>query len=67
MKTYTIKYTYEKWYSINVAAESEEQARELFFSGEFNNEDRVLIGEEIQDGIDIEEIDERTDDEKESK
>ena len=64
MKTYTIKYTYEKWYSVNVAAESEEQARELFFSGEFNDEDRVLIGEEIQDGIDIEE---RTDDEKESK
>ena len=64
MKTYRILYTYEKWYSVNIAAESEEQARELFFSGEFNDEDQVLIGEEIQDGIDIEE---RTDDEKESK
>ena len=52
MKTYEIKYTAEKWYKVNISAENEDQARELFFSGEFD-EEPLLYGEETQDGIDV--------------
>ena len=52
VKTYQIKYTAEKWYKVNISAENEDQARELFFSGEFDEEPR-LYGEELQDGIDV--------------
>ena len=54
MKTYEIKYTAEKWYKVNILAEDEDHARELFFSGEFDEEPR-LYGEEIQNGVDVEE------------
>lgn len=54
MKTYTIKYTMENWYEVKVTAEDEEQAREIFFAGNFDD-DPLLFGQELQDGIDIEE------------
>ena len=54
MKTYTIKYTMENWYEVKVTAKDEEQAREIFFSGNFDDDPR-LFGGELQEGIDIEE------------
>ncbi len=55
MATYKISYTLEKWYECAVEADSPEQAREKFWSGDYDDMTEKQTGSEIQDTIDIEE------------
>lgn len=52
---YEIKYTEETWYRLEIEADSEEQARDKFFSGEWEGEP-TIFGGELQDGISVEEL-----------
>lgn len=56
MNTYKISYTLEHWYSVEVQADNEEQAKELFWRADFDQSSEKLTGLEIQDSIDIERI-----------
>ena len=56
MSKYLISFTEENWYHITIEADSLEEAKELFWSGEFDNEDTLHTGTEIQESIDIEEV-----------
>jgi predicted ATP-grasp superfamily ATP-dependent carboligase len=51
MTNYLVSWTEEIWYRVNIQANSVEEARELFWSGEFDTEES--FGGEIQDGVDI--------------
>jgi hypothetical protein len=52
---YTVSYTVEKWRRVVIEAESEEQAREKFWAGEFDFDEVEEFGTEVQDGVDVEE------------
>lgn len=55
MATFQIDWTEEVYYRAYVEAESEEEARELFDSGELWDEASVF-GSEVQDSVGIEEV-----------
>lgn len=55
MAKYLVSFTQEQWYTVEINANSEEDAREVFWSGYWDWESARLVGEETQDGIDIEE------------
>ena len=50
---YTISWTEENWYRVRIEAKSIEEARELFWAGEFDSAGVKNTGTEIQDGVDI--------------
>jgi hypothetical protein len=52
MSKYKIKYTYERWYDLVIEAASEEEARNKFWSNDFDQEP-YLVGGEIQDGVQV--------------
>lgn len=58
MSKYLISWTEEVRQRVVIEAESMEQVRELFYSGEFDMDTVKITGGEIQDGIDIEEEEE---------
>jgi len=53
MDKYVVSWTEEIWQKVIIEAESKEEARELFYSGEFNIDSVKVTGGEIQDGVDI--------------
>jgi hypothetical protein len=53
MDKYVVSWTEEIWQKVIIEAESEEEARELFYYGEFNIDSVKVTGGEIQDGVDI--------------
>ena len=57
MAKYRVKYVYENWYDVDIEAESEEQALDIFNSTDFQGEP-VLVGGEIQDSVQVEELEE---------
>jgi hypothetical protein len=54
MAKYKFKYVYERWYDLEIEAESEEKAREMFENADFKGEPR-LVGGEIQPDYEVEE------------
>ena len=56
MSKYLISFTEEDWYNIVIEADSERQARDKFWSADFDFEDVVHTGTEIQESIDIEQV-----------
>lgn len=54
MPKYLISWTEELWYKQEVEADSEEQARDMLFNGEFEWPDPY--GTEIQDSVEVEEV-----------
>ena len=56
MPKYLISFTEEDWYNITIEADSYEDAKEKFWQGDFDYEDVVHTGTEIQESIDIEAI-----------
>lgn len=60
MTNYSVSWTQEIWYKVNIKANSAEEAKEKFWSGEFDTSDTKETGAEIQDGIDIEELEEES-------
>jgi hypothetical protein len=55
MPKFRVKYVYEKWYDLDIEASSLEEAKEKFWSGEFEEEPRE-VGGEVQDGVLLEEV-----------
>lgn len=55
MPKFKIKYVYERWYDVTIEAPNEQEAVRKFWDTEFI-EEPVLVGGEIQDGIDIEKV-----------
>jgi hypothetical protein len=57
MAVWKIDWTEEVWYRLEVEADSEEQAREIFWNSlEFGFDDSTAYGGEIQDSVKIEEV-----------
>lgn len=56
MATWKIDWTEEVWYRAVIEADTEEDARALFESGELWDEASVF-GSEVQDSVEIEEVD----------
>lgn len=57
MAKYQIEFTDEIWQRIIIEANSEDEAREIFASGEFDWTDVQTFGGEIQDSVEITEVD----------
>ena len=55
MAKYLVKYVYERWYDLEIEAENEEKAREIFENADYQGEPR-LVGGQIQDSVIIEEL-----------
>lgn len=55
MPKYRVKYVYEKWYDLDIEADSKEKALDIFHAGTFEEEPRE-VGGEVQDSIVIEEV-----------
>lgn len=53
MSNYVVSWTEETWYRVNIQANSEQEAREKFWNGDFDMDESKETGAEIQDGIDI--------------
>jgi hypothetical protein len=53
MPKYEISFTEEEWYKVTIEADSATQAMGMFWSHDFNMEDVVHTGTEIQESIDI--------------
>jgi hypothetical protein len=51
-----ISFTEEEWYNITIQADSFEEAKEKFWAQDFDLEDIVHTGTEIQESIDMEEV-----------
>jgi hypothetical protein len=56
MAQYQIKWTEEVWYEQTIEAESQEKAKELFWSEGFPFDTAQVFGSEIQDSVEIEEV-----------
>lgn len=56
MARFKIDWTEELWQQVYIEADSEEQARELFWQGEFDNQLIELYGTEVQDSVLVEEV-----------
>lgn len=54
MARFKIDWTEELWQQVYIEADSEEQARELFWQGEFDNQQIELYGTEVQDSVLVE-------------
>ncbi len=54
MALYKIEWTREQWFSALVEADDRREALDKFWLGEIGQP--TLIGEEIQDGVDVEEV-----------
>jgi hypothetical protein len=56
MANYLISFTEEEWYNITIEADSLQEAKEKFWAHDFDHEDIIHTGTEIQESIDIEEV-----------
>lgn len=54
MPKYKVSWTEEQWYEANIEADSEDEAREMILSGDFQWPNPYNW--EIQDSVDVEEI-----------
>ena len=57
MPFFEIAYTDESWKRAVVEANNEEEARDKFWSGDFDTTKIRVVGGEIQESIDIDELD----------
>ena len=55
MAHYVVDWTREVWYRSKIEADSLEEAREKFWSGDYDDEVDDIFGSEIQDSVEIRE------------
>ena len=55
MPKYKVKYVYEKWYDLEIEAPTLEQAKEIFWSGDYEDEP-YEVGGQLADGAIWEEV-----------
>ena len=53
MAKYLIEWTNEDWYRMEVEAESEQEALDNFWSGEYSWANAAIIGGEVQENVDV--------------
>lgn len=56
MPNYLISFTEEEWYNVTIEADSLQDAADKFWSGNYDHEDIIHTGTEIQESIDIGEV-----------
>ncbi len=56
MAKYLVKYQEENWYDVVIEAESEQEARDKFWEFDFDQNSARLVGEEIQENVEVEEL-----------
>ena len=56
MPKYLIAWTEEDWYNLVIDAPSKMVALDMFYNREYDSEDIVFVGNELQDSIEVEEI-----------
>jgi hypothetical protein len=56
MPKYLVSWTEENWYNITIEADSAEEAKDKFYNHEFDYEDSILVGSELQDSVEAEEL-----------
>jgi TolB-like protein len=56
MAHYVVDWTREVWYRSKIEADSLEEAREKFWSGDYDDELDDIFGSEIQDSVEIREV-----------
>lgn len=56
MPKYLISYSEEDWYNTTIEADSHKDALDKFWSGDWDFENRVHFGTQIQEDLDIEEL-----------
>lgn len=57
MPIYRIEWTEEVWNRLEIEAETEEEALDNFYMGEFDYQAVKITGGEIQDSVQIEDLD----------
>jgi hypothetical protein len=58
MPKYRIDWTEEYWYTMEVEADSLEDAREKFHQSDYDFGDAESLGSELQDSVTVEEVEE---------
>jgi len=53
MTKYLIEWTNEDWYRMEVEADSQEEALDNFWSGEYSWANAAIIGGEVQENVDV--------------
>ena len=56
MPKYRIEWTEEYWYTMNVEAESKEDALDRFHQSDYDFSDAEPLGSELQDSVTVEEV-----------
>jgi hypothetical protein len=56
MSNYLISFTEEEWYNVTIEADSFQEAKDKFWSHDFDLEDIVHTNTEIKESINIEEV-----------
>ena len=56
MPKFTIEWTNEDWYRMEVEAESADVALDNFWSGEYSWANAAIIGGEVQENVDVWEV-----------
>ena len=56
MPKYLVAWTEENWYNITIEADSKWDALDKFHNHEFDYEDSILVGSELQDSVEAEEL-----------
>ena len=56
MPKYLIAWTEENWYNVTIDAPSKFVALDKFYNQEYDREDVVLVGFELQDSVEVEEV-----------
>jgi hypothetical protein len=56
MPKYVIAWTEENWYNLIVDAPTRREALDIFDNNEYDREEVMLIGSELQDSLEIEEV-----------
>jgi len=56
MPTYLVEWTREVWYRSQVEASNEEEAREMFWSGDYDDDSDTIFGSEIQDSVEFRQV-----------
>jgi hypothetical protein len=56
MANYLISFTEEEWYNVTIEADSFQEAAEKFWSSDYDHEDVIHTGTEIQESIDMHEV-----------
>jgi hypothetical protein len=56
MPKYVIAWTEENWYNLIIDAPHKTAALDMFYNNEYDREEVMLIGSELQDSLEIEEV-----------